>query len=213
MVIINCIFSISCTKTVSVDISDPIYILLDKLNINDKNTKFVFKQKMYTLASILTFEEIGLTEDSSIHKYHQAIAGGGVSTVDVSKNKTKIIPFGNTGKKYRIVCHGLNIKSKCKNSSCEAYNDVIYIQIGYVVGWNLLDNLKEKVRCPSCKARVKPLNFGFWLCRYEIEYEKETENGYDENTVKGEAGDEYKTFANEDDKVEFTRLVFNIYHN
>ena len=123
------------------------------------------------------------------------------------------MPFDDRAPDYRIVCHGLNIKSKCKNSSCEAYNDVIYIQIGYVVGWNLLNNLKEKVRCPSCKARVKPLNFGFLLCRYEIEYEKETENGYDENTVKGEAGNEYKTFANEDDKVEFTRLVFNIYYN
>ena len=213
MVFITCKLSTSCTKRVSVNISDPIYILLDKLNISDKNTKFVFEGKIYSLASILTFEEIGLIKDSLIFINNQAIAGAGVFTVDVSKNKTKIIPFGNTGKKYRIVCHGLNIKSKCKNSSCEAYNDVIYIQIGYVVGWNLLDNLKEKVRCPSCKARVKPLNFGFWLCRYEIEYEKETEKGYDENTVKGEAGDEYKTFANEDDNVEFTRLVFNIYHN
>ena len=106
-------------------------------------------------------------------------------TIDVSKNKTEIVQFGNSGKKYRIVIPGLNIKSICKNSSYEAYNDIIYIQIGYVTIWNLLENLKEKVRCPSCKERVKPLNFGLWLCRYEIEYEKETENGYDENTVRG----------------------------
>ena len=212
MVIIHCKLSSSCRKTVSVNISDPIYILLDKLNITDKRTTFIFKGETFQLSSNLTFEEIGLTKDTSIVICSQAISGG-FMRIDVSKNKTKIISFGNTGKKYRYVCKGLNIQSECKNSSCEAYNDVIYIQIGYVVGWNLLDNLKEKVRCPSCKARVKPLNFGFWLCRYEIEYEKETKNGYDENTVKGEAGDEYKTFANENDKWEFTRLIFNIYQN
>ena len=212
MVIITCKIATSCQKRVSVNISDPIYILLDKLNIRDKKTKFVFNGETYLIASDLTFEEIGLTKDSVIYINNPRISGGAF-TVDVSKNKTIIIPFGKSGKKYRIVWHGLNIKSECKNSSYEAYNDVIYIPIGYVVGWNLLDNLKEKVRCPSCKARVKPLNFGFWLCRYEIEYEKETEKGYDENTVKGEAGNEYKTFANEDDKVEFTRLVFNIYSN
>ena len=203
----------SRNKVVEVKISDPIYILLDKLKITDKKTKFIFGGNTYSIASLFTFQEIGLTTDTRIAFCNQAISGGGLMTVDVSKNQTKIVPFGNSGKKYRLVCPGLNIKSECKNRSCEAYNDTIYIEIGYVTKWNLLDNLKEKVRCPSCNERVKPLNFGFWLCRYEIEYEKETENGYDENVVKGEAGDEYKTFANEDDKVEFTRLVFNIYQN
>ena len=213
MVILICKMGSESPKRVEVNISDPIYILLDKLNICDKKAKFVFESQTYSLASCLTFEEIGITKDTLIFIMNQAISGGGIMTVDVSKNETKIVPFGNTGKKYRIVTQGLNIKSECKNSSCEAYNDVIYIQIGYVTRWNLLNNLKEKVRCPSCNARVKPLNFGFWMCRYEIEYEKETENGYDENTIRGESGNEYKTFANEDDKVEFTRLIFNIYHN
>ena len=213
MVKITCKMGIKNLKIVEVQISDPIYVLLDKLNITDKTTKFIFSGKAYNIASILTFQEIGLTTDTIININNEDIAGGGLMTVDVSKNKTRIVPFGNTGKKYRLVCPGLNIKSECKNRACEAYNDTIYIEIGYVTKWNLLDNLKEKVRCPSCNERVKPLNFGFWLCRYEIEYEKETENGYDENVVKGEAGDEYKTFANEDDKVEFTRLVFNIYNN
>ena len=213
MVKITCKIDFRNTKVVDVRVSDPLFVLLNKLNISDKKTKFVFEGKEYRMASILIFEEIGLTSDSRISINNPAIAGGGLMTVDISKNQTKIIPFGNTGKKYRLVCPGLNIKSECKNRACEAYDDVIYIEIGYVQRWNLLDNLKEKVRCPSCNERVKPLNFGFWLCRYEIEFEKETENGYDENVVKGEAGDEYKTFSNEDDKVEFTRLVFNIYQN
>ena len=213
MVIITWLLGSNGIKIVSVNIYDPIYVLLEKLNISDKKANFIFKGQTYSLASNLTIQEIGLINDTNIFINKPAISGGGLMTVDVSKNKTKIVPFGNSGKKYHIVTPVLNIKSRCKNSSCEAYNNAIYIQIGYLVRWNLLDNLKEKVRCPSCKARVKPLNFGFWLCLYEIEYEKETEKGYDENTVKGEAGDEYKTFANEDDKVEFTRLVFNIYDN
>ena len=213
MIKITCKISTKKTETVEVHISDPLCVLLYKLNITDKNAIFNFRGVTYSIASVLTFQEIDLTDDTEISIISPSIAGGGLMTVDVSKNKTKIVPFGNTGKKYRIVCPGLNIKSKCKNKACEAYKDTIYIKIGYVTKWNLLNNLKEKVRCPSCNERVKPLNFGFWLCRYEIEYEKETENGYDENVVKGEVGNEYKTFANEDDKVEFTRLVFNIYHH
>jgi len=198
---------------VKVNISDPFFILLEKLNITDKNAKFIFNHKIYILLSIMTFQEIGLLHDSTIYIITNVIAGGGVRTVDVSKNQTKLLEFENTGKKYRYTTRGLNIQSKCKNKSCEAYKDVIYIKIGYVMGWNLLENLKEKVKCPSCNERVKPLNFGFWDCLYEIEYEKETENGYEENIVRGDSGEnEFRIFANENDKVDFTRLVFNIYH-
>ena len=201
-------------KTVEVDISQPVYVLAEKLNIKDKKTKFVCREGTFCIYGSYTFEDIGLREDAIISVNNQAISGGGISVVDVSKNKTKILGLScdPNAKFYKYVIPGLNIKSECKNNSCEAYDDTIYIQIGYVTRWNLLDNLREKVRCPSCKERVKPLNFGFWDCRYEIEYEKETENGYEENTVEGEAGaDDFKIFDNENDKADFTRLIFNIY--
>jgi ribosomal protein L37AE/L43A len=201
-------------KIVEVDISQPVSVLAEKLNITDRETKFMYNWETFCIYGAYTFEDIGLKQDNRIFINNQSISGGGVSTVDVSKNKTKILGLTHdpNAKFYEYVTRGLNIKSECKNRSCEAYNNRIYIQIGYVTRWNLLDNLREKVRCPNCKERVKPLNFGFWDCRYEIEYEKETENGYEENTVSGEAGaDDFKIFDNENDKADFTRLIFNIY--
>ena len=64
-------------KVVEVSLNDPLYILLDKLNITDKATKFVFEGVTYCIASIQTFQEIGLTYDTRIFVSNQAIAGGG----------------------------------------------------------------------------------------------------------------------------------------
>ena len=47
-------------KCDSVDSSSPLYALIDKLGIN-KNDKFVFKGKTYSISSLFTFEEIGLS--------------------------------------------------------------------------------------------------------------------------------------------------------
>jgi hypothetical protein len=47
-------------KCDSVDSSSPQYALIDKLGIN-KNDKFVFKGKTYSIRSLFTFEEIGLS--------------------------------------------------------------------------------------------------------------------------------------------------------
>ena len=62
-------------KVVDVQLSDPLFVLLTKLNIQDKNTKFVFNGMTYSMSSIQTFQEIGLTSDARITINNQAIAG------------------------------------------------------------------------------------------------------------------------------------------
>lgn len=62
-------------RVVTVNPSDELFILLNKLNISDKNTKFVFNGTTYSMGSILTFQEIGLTFDARIAVNNQAIAG------------------------------------------------------------------------------------------------------------------------------------------
>ena len=60
--------------------------------------------------------------------------------------------------------------------------------------WNLFDHLKELV-CPICKKNVKPENYGFCKCSYEIEYEKKVDNEYEEGKVDGSAEDDnFKIF-------------------
>ena len=141
---------------------------------------------------------------------------GGITTVDISKNNTRTISFSSTAPYYREVCGGLNIMSICKNknNSCDALNDVIYIKIGFVKNWNLCENLEKKVKCPVCDGRVKPLNYGFTNCNYEIEYEKEVDDGYEDGKVNGKAEkNEFKLFnESESGTAVFPKLIFNITH-
>ena len=142
--------------------------------------------------------------------------GGGITTVDISKNNTRTISFSSTAPYYREVCDGLNIMSICKNknNSCDALNDFIYIKIGFVKNWNLCENLEKKVKCPVCDGRVKPLNYGFTNCNYEIEYEKEVDDGYEDGKVNGKAEEnEFKLFnESESGTAVFPKLIFNITH-
>ena len=60
-------------KVVEVSPNDPLCVLLTKLNINDKTTKFIYKGISYSLGSLQTFKEIGLTCDARIFVNNQYI--------------------------------------------------------------------------------------------------------------------------------------------
>jgi hypothetical protein len=62
-------------RVVDVQPYESLYILLRKLNIEDKNTKFIFNGITYSMGSIQTFQEIGLTGDARIAVNNQGIAG------------------------------------------------------------------------------------------------------------------------------------------
>ena len=53
-------------KVVEVSPEDPLYVLLDKLNIKDKTTKILYEGKTYEIGNIITFREIGITADDII---------------------------------------------------------------------------------------------------------------------------------------------------
>ena len=54
------------TKKVVIFPHEPLYRLLDLLNIKDKSINFSFNDNVYPISSIQTFEEIGLIKDSQI---------------------------------------------------------------------------------------------------------------------------------------------------
>ena len=62
-------------KVVDVRPEDPLYVLLTKLKITDKRTKFLYNGIARSMASIETFEEIGLTTDTPVNVINPAIAG------------------------------------------------------------------------------------------------------------------------------------------
>ena len=90
--------------------------------------------------------------------------GGGISTVDISKNITNESEGAKNDPSYREGCKGLCIRSICKNKNCVAYDDTIYVKIGYVQNWNLSNHLKDQVLCPSCRKMVRPKNYYFKDC-------------------------------------------------
>ena len=137
---------------------------------------------------------------------------GGIETVDISKNKTKEVSPGKSGPSYKYASKGLNIRATCKNNNCIAYNDVVYIQIGYVQNWNLFEHLEDKVVCPSCKEMVNPENYYFKKCFYKIDYIKNCDGKMKKDSISGSASsDNYKTFDEEESgKAIFAKLVFNV---
>ena len=62
-------------RRVTVYPDDPFYVLMKKLNITDKNTKFIYNGVQYTIGSIQTFREINLTSNAKIYMNNAAIAG------------------------------------------------------------------------------------------------------------------------------------------
>ena len=137
---------------------------------------------------------------------------GGIETVDISKNKTKEVSPAKSAPSYRNGIEGLNIWATCKNNNCIAYNDVVYIQIGYVQNWNLFEHLEDKVVCPSCKEMVNPENYYFKKCFYKIDYIKNCDGKMKRDSISGSASsDNFKTFDEEESgKAIFAKLVFNV---
>ena len=159
-----------------------------------------------------TFEYYDLEDDDLIISSVKNKGGGfGLNIVDLSKNFTKNLSFDPSAPSYKEVSYGLNIQSKCKNKSCRAFEDFIYIKIGYVSNWDLFHNLNI-VQCPECNKKVKPLNFGFYNCTYKIEYDKDENDEIISGEVKGESGEkEFKVFDEySSGKATFTRLIFHI---
>ena len=147
-----------------------------------------------------------------VYKNQTLAGGGGIETVDVSKNITKEYEPGNSGPFYRAGCNGLCIQSTCKNEECEAHNDRIFIRIGYVSNWNLLDHQEDQVVCPCCMEMVIAENYWFKDCYYQINYIKVIDGRPKKGSIEGEARyDKYKTF---DEKASgkgfFSKLVFNV---
>ena len=140
------------------------------------------------------------------------LEGAGIETVDISKNKTKEVSPAKSAPSYRYASGGLNIRATCKNDNCIAYNDVVYIKIGYVQNWNLFDHLEDKVVCPSCKEMVNPENYYFKKCFYKIDYIKNCDGKMKRDSISGSASsDNYKTFDEEESgKAIFAKLVFNV---
>jgi len=210
--------NINVSYDASITIRDFIldYLAKNWDNVSLDTNEFVFKIGAKVLNSRLNVKLGDIIRKDSTVKVHRKMdlhySGGGIETVDVSKNRTKEVSPGKGGPSYRYASNGLNIRATCKNSSCIAYNEVVYIQIGYVQNWKLFDHLEDKVLCPSCKEMVKPENYYFKKCFYKIDFIKDSDGKMEKGSISGSASsDNFKTFdEGESGKAIFAKLVFNV---
>ncbi len=134
--------------------------------------------------------------------------GLGLSTIDITKNNTRIIEFDENAPFYRRVNNGLSIQAICGND-CQAKDKIVYCYIGFVRNYNILNNL-ENIKCPACRNEVYPKNFGFLRCKYKIDYTKWENYKQKSGTVEGEAGNKFKIFSDYSGNANFSKLVFSI---
>ena len=158
--------------------------------------------------SYYNIEDDGIITSSSYQPGGGGTCGFGLSTIDISKNNTRIIRFDKSAPFYRYLCNGLNIQAKCCND-CQAKNEIVFCQIGFVRDYNISNNL-ENIRCPACGNEVYPKNFGFLRCKYKIDYTKWENDKKQSGTVEGEAGNEFKIFSEYSGKANFSKLVFHV---
>ena len=72
---LKCKLGLGNVIIVDVRPEDPLYVLLIKLKIEDKGTHFLFNGIAHSMASIETFQEIGLTYDTWVNVIKPAISG------------------------------------------------------------------------------------------------------------------------------------------
>jgi len=197
-------------KEKSIIINETDTILEVKRIIEERGILLKFNGEI--LENDKTIGYYGIEDDDTLIANNPVPGGGGVNTVDISKNITNECEPAKNGPTYRESCNGLNIKAKCKNKNCNAYNDTICVKIGYVQDWNLNAHLKDQVLCPSCGKMVKPKNYYFFECRYRIDYIKEVEDEYDTGYIEGSAsGMLFKYFdEKESGNATFVELKFNV---
>lgn len=72
---ITCKMGTSSTKAVDVQPYEQLNVLLQRLNISDKKTKFMYKGQTYSMYCNLTFQEIEMTDNARIFVNNQGISG------------------------------------------------------------------------------------------------------------------------------------------
>lgn len=72
---LTCKLGLGNQRIITVDPDDQLYTLIEKLNIKDPKTNLIFQGIGYTVASILTFKQIGMTSDTLVYFNIPVVAG------------------------------------------------------------------------------------------------------------------------------------------
>ena len=157
-----------------------------------------------------TFSDYGIKDGDIFFAFGEGLggAGFGLCTIDVEKNNTRIIEHDRNAPPYRSIDYGLSVQAICEND-CVLKNQIIYTTLGFVTNYNILSHLND-IKCPKCQKTVYPKNFGFFQCKYEIEYDKWENNKKISGSIEGKSENEFILFSEYSGIATFSKLIFDV---
>ena len=171
---IRCRLGTKNNKIIEVSPDDPLYILLEKLNISDKTTKFIFRGETYGIATNFTFREIGINTDCDIFFGNPGISGGGGSESNTFANLSEEfirkdnVSINNPNiPDWRAVGKGINLYGICKNKNCVACGHQV-IKPVFSKEYNVYDEGFMGI-CPMCGKHFDLDTCSFYYCDYKVE--------------------------------------------
>ena len=131
----------STIKKLKVNKSDRLYTLLDKLDIHEKNARFIFDGKTYHIASDETFSDIGLIYDNTKIFVIERRRLSGVLCLECNHYKTNY---------YNIFpcCNNAYLCGKCHDESESHFWDDAYKYKCIVCG-----SIFEGDFCNKCNSK------------------------------------------------------------
>ena len=180
-----------------------------KLFSGDIRTHLKFNAKL--LYNDKTFSDYGIEDGDTIVLPQKSIGGGGgfgLYTIDVEKNNTRIIELDCNAPPHRNIGYGLSVQAICEND-CVLKNQIIYTTLGFVTNYNILSHLND-IKCPKWQKTVYPKNFGFFQCKYEIEYDKWENNKKISGSIEGKTEKEFILFSEYSGIATFSKLIFDV---
>ena len=100
---------------------------------------------------------------------------------------------------WRFIDYGLNLEGRCENPSCEAFGEMVIMQMGTPIIYRLGFPHKKPTNCPMCKKYVKPETCLFFKCSFRFLGIMETKDGPQKykSEWKEISGDKYHRFDEE----------------
>jgi len=98
------------------------------------------------------------------------LRGGGCSAefADVSDSRAfRTHEWSSHAPKWRRVSPGLCLEGRCTNDGCQAYNEMVIVNMGYR-RFDLLVDPVDGIKCPMCRKCVKPITCAFNNCWWKF---------------------------------------------
>ena len=220
-------------RCVVVSPNDYLYVLLDKLNITDKKTKFMYDSKIYDMASFETFQEIKLTLDNTrifIYKPNAILGAGGSEVMNRFANlsdeflrKDDVAHNNPNIPKWRTIGKGINLYGICNYNSCKAKGKQVIMHVKS----DEYDVYNEGFLgiCPMCKKHFDLDTCSFYKCDYKCVgtyFDKSEDTWVDlpGNVQKTSGGKDFyydfnKPVRGKEGKVKYKKLILKVvsYHD